>query len=253
MTTRTARRITPEDPPQFPCWLWNAKDNQWRNCRSNFPDYMTSQLIAIGFTHWHAHRPTPPAPVSEAQTIAEAANTPDKDKQAVAASTTVPAPDSATPRTNAADTPLANQAAKAIGYLAASWKEGKIDAVQFARRADAFFDVFRDVERELAAARQEMERLRNASNGLGYATTEELQKTLKTVERLLDFEKEVAQLHADLAAARADSERLKGLLVSAQKWLRMIDERRDEIPGWFRHDADPRPLIKAIDAARNIS
>lgn len=36
------------------------------------------------------------------------------------------------------------------------------------------------------------------------------------------------------------------LLESAQKWLRLIHERRDEVSGWLRHGADPAPLITSI-------
>ncbi len=38
------------------------------------------------------------------------------------------------------------------------------------------------------------------------------------------------------------------LLASAVKWLRLIEERADEVPHWFRHDADPAPLRRDIDA-----
>lgn len=42
-------------------------------------------------------------------------------------------------------------------------------------------------------------------------------------------------------------ERAEQLLTSALKWVRMIEERAEDVPQWFRHDADPKPLRKAIE------
>jgi len=45
---------------------------------------------------------------------------------------------------------------------------------------------------------------------------------------------------------RAEDHRAKVLLKSANKWLRRIDERRDELPKSFFRGCDPRPLCKII-------
>ncbi len=40
--------------------------------------------------------------------------------------------------------------------------------------------------------------------------------------------------------------RARELLLSANKWVRLVEERAP--PAWLRHDADPTPLRKTIDA-----
>lgn len=41
------------------------------------------------------------------------------------------------------------------------------------------------------------------------------------------------------------------LLAAANKWVRMVEERREDVPHWFRHGADPTPLRRAIDSFRH--
>jgi len=61
------------------------------------------------------------------------------------------------------------------------------------------------------------------------------------------FRKEIAKS----AALRTENGRMRVLLIRANKWLRMIDERRAEVPQWLRHGADPHQLRKDINAALN--
>lgn len=47
-------RITPDDPPQFPCWLWSSNTKNWWR-RDTFPD----AAPAGEYTHWHPEQPPP--------------------------------------------------------------------------------------------------------------------------------------------------------------------------------------------------
>ena len=73
-----------------------------------------------------------------------------------------------------------------------------------------------------------------------------------TGERAVDlYDDELARckrVSSELADCRAELEAAKDMLMAANGWLRMIEDRRDEVPGWFRHDADPKPTRKQIDA-----
>lgn len=65
--TPTARRITPDDPPQFPCWLW-IDGEAFRN-GGFWLRYEHTRPVAVNYTYWHPDQPTAPAPVSEAQAV----------------------------------------------------------------------------------------------------------------------------------------------------------------------------------------
>jgi hypothetical protein len=57
----TARKITPECQPVFPCWLWiesSIADDAWERCEVA-PDYVRYA------THWHPDQATAPEPVNE--------------------------------------------------------------------------------------------------------------------------------------------------------------------------------------------
>lgn len=47
---------------------------------------------------------------------------------------------------------------------------------------------------------------------------------------------------------RAENPRENALLKSANKWLRRLEERRDDLPKSFFRDGDPSPLRKEITA-----
>ena len=62
-TNQPPHRITPENPPQFPCWLWHCSTDSWRRFnRDTFIDRVEPAL----FSHWHPDQPTAPTAVPEA-------------------------------------------------------------------------------------------------------------------------------------------------------------------------------------------
>ena len=63
-TNQPPHRITSENPPQFPCWLWTVGDN----FRSGFwLRYVHTRPVAVPYTHWHPDQPTAPTAVPEAR------------------------------------------------------------------------------------------------------------------------------------------------------------------------------------------
>ena len=71
-----ARKITPQDPPQFPCWLWDEERNAW----SRFHEQMwrddpptIERLLKVEITHWHPDHPTAPASPPDATAPSEPA------------------------------------------------------------------------------------------------------------------------------------------------------------------------------------
>ena len=54
---------------------------------------------------------------------------------------------------------------------------------------------------------------------------------------------------AENEALQTESGKLRVLLIRANKWVRIIDARRNEVPQWLRHDGDPHQLRADINAA----
>lgn len=74
-----------------------------------------------------------------------------------------------------------------------------------------------------------------------YAAPRDLCEAVKAVTNYFDEASRLATIKRELEDA-------KSLLVRANKWVSMIEDRREDAPQWFRHDADPEPLRKEIDA-----
>ena len=60
-TNQPPHRITPENPPQFPCWVFDSKayGGKWWHARVLFE-------LDEDDTHWHPDQPTAPTAVPEA-------------------------------------------------------------------------------------------------------------------------------------------------------------------------------------------
>lgn len=54
------QRISAENQPQFPCWLWLAdyRYPSWTRCLS-MPEY-SLEMMMMRYTHWHPDQPTAP-------------------------------------------------------------------------------------------------------------------------------------------------------------------------------------------------
>lgn len=69
-TPNTARPITAENSPQFPCWLWHAGNHlisaQWQHSSQLIQSYAISPYT----THWHPDQPTAPTCVPGAESVA---------------------------------------------------------------------------------------------------------------------------------------------------------------------------------------
>lgn len=58
---------------------------------------------------------------------------------------------------------------------------------------------------------------------------------------MINYVKTWEELHTELANAQ-------GLLRASLKWIRRLEERKDDIPSTFFDGNDPFPLRKAIEA-----
>lgn len=59
-TMTTPRKITPEDQPIFPCWLWGSVGNHWRRFERWRVNYTPQQGL---WTHWLPDQPDAPTEI----------------------------------------------------------------------------------------------------------------------------------------------------------------------------------------------
>ena len=58
-TNQPPHRITPENPPQFPCWLFSTFHNKWEHRRTWIAKHPPQ------YSHWHPDQPTAPTAVPD--------------------------------------------------------------------------------------------------------------------------------------------------------------------------------------------
>lgn len=236
-TPKPPHRITSENPPQFPCWLFSPGyyySVGWRRAES------ANALIHLNkFTHWHPDQPTAPTVVTEASgetprtemgestasTLDDPRRVPVESGPAVAHASTTARPasvmDALTEETErlglydtphaAGETPRTDAVAKSIGSLACQWKTGSIDAVQFEQSAQAELNKLGQLARELNAAKAELLRWQENFCPEGSVTGDASQTGFKDAWRVWN------RCRNERDALRAENARLSILLDDEQK------------------------------------
>lgn len=194
----TIHKITPENQPVFPCWLWDTACLHWTR-RINVNQYFTQlDLHNERLTHWHPDQPTAPTKVPEPLTIAEAANTPEKTERLVGLfhGVSPTPPEGATPETDRVLEP------------AADWHVAtRVVHADFARQLERQRD---EARRDLKQAQNDLFWLRNkVLSAAGPAAAKSACEQQMTQNTISVLHADRVRLESDLAAVREENRKMR--------------------------------------------
>lgn len=204
-------RITPENSPQFPCWLWSSTHEEWQRWMRNDAEELEEPYRYYAFTHWHPDQPTAPTAQPERiYTMDEQVAAlkkhiasgklfgSDADGKIAAQPSAEPA---ATWTPDAGATPRTDELCRILPYE---------DRYEVGRRLTSFA---RQLERELAFMRES----RDAANNL----------RVSAEQYATDFRAERDALRAQLTARDGVIAELRGLLVQGMALMPVTDAQGD--------------------------